>query len=98
MPVAGNRSGFPADAVPVYKAWLREQESMSFEELRLAHPGLSNELLALHDLAQIARSVTVQRSLREAFGDEADLKLTIEDDLETAAGGESPVALAGPVI
>ena len=95
-------AGFKA-ALEIYSKFLRSpgaSTSAAFDALCAAHPALAESLRRLHALAALSQSLTgsapFHHSLREVFGDEAKVNLTLDDgDPNPANDKATVVALFG---
>src|SRR5438477_8089225 len=79
-------AGTPEDAHAVYATWLRTHpayDNAGFDQLCVDHPALANDLRKLDELAELAKSLVrsppFQQSLRECFGEEAEVNLTLDE-------------------
>ena len=94
------------EALNLYNDFLRRSTAApaEFDALCVAHPALSGQLRKLHDLVHLATSLagsqTFRHSLRDVFGQEAEIQLTL-DGTETVTDNEGATlveAKAGPSV
>ena len=87
MPESANKTGDAfAEAVAAYEALLRERHSdfrKTLEELCRQRPQIADELQKLHSVFQLAQAATISpalhQSVRDLFGDDAEVTLTLDD-------------------
>src|SRR2546425_11151862 len=92
----GMRAPAPADnAHTAYAAWLRTHainDTDAFDRLCAEHPTLAADLRKLHEVAKLVQSLAASapfhHSLREMFGEEAEVKLTLDDDIVSRSHDE----------
>ena len=76
----------------VFAGWLRERAEKNFEILCTLHPDLRTELQAFNSVLQLgqtaAASRTFHETLREQFGDAAEVTVQLEEgDFGPASSG-----------
>src|SRR5262245_9628141 len=75
------------DVQAIYSQWLREPAGADFETLCAAHRHLETELRKLHSLVQLAQSAATSGSfhqtLREQFGDDAEVTVKLGEGAST---------------
>src|SRR6266511_1965311 len=72
------------DALNVFTDWLRARDgSANFEALCAGHAELADELRRLHSAFQLAQTVvssrSLQQTLRDQFGEDAEVTVKLED-------------------
>src|SRR5882672_4854259 len=96
MPNPQHASDEVRGAREVFTAWIRERQSgggKDFEILLAAHPDLAHELQALNSIFRLGQAAATSRSfnqtLREQFGDDAEVTVKLEDAVGVPPSGAS---------
>src|ERR1051325_7751755 len=92
--------GVGAEAFALYTAWLKEahDQRRPFAQLCAEFPDLQQQFKDLHALTEIAHVAPLQRSLAGLFGEDTQIRLSLEDAESASTDSEAmlPSATSGP--
>src|SRR5260221_6893786 len=92
MPSPGTTSDEVRAAHEIFAGWLRQRQTSGptdFESLLAAHPDWAQELQALHSFFQLGQAAATSNSflqtLRDQFGDDAEVTVKLDEGAPFAA-------------